>query len=66
MILRIRHVTGGMIERQLAAHYTFHELVASIDAALDSATPLQLAVQPNGSAFVLDPDATTAIAVVED
>jgi hypothetical protein len=55
-----------MIEHQLAPHYSFTELVASIDAALDTATPLQLALQPAHQHFILTPDATIAIALVED
>lgn len=66
MIIRVRQLAGHMIERQLAPHYSFTELVTSIDAALDTATPLQLELQSPNQHFILTPDATIAIALVED
>lgn len=66
MILRVRQATGGMVEHQLHPQYSFADLVASIDAALDSATPLQLSLQISNQHFILNPDATIAIALVED
>lgn len=65
MILRVRQATGVMIERQLAPHYTFAQLVLSIDEALDTDTPLVLSLQSAGQEFILDPDATLAIALME-
>lgn len=65
MILRVRHLTGIMTERRLAEHYSFAELVDSIDAALDTATPLQLSLRDDGAVFILNPDAAIAVALVE-
>lgn len=65
LILRIRQITGGQLEHQLDPQYTFAQVVASIDAALDEDRPLKLSLGEPGHEFVLNPDATLAIALVE-
>lgn len=71
MKIKVRALSGALVERELAPQYTMLQLVRGIDTALDRDVPMviRLAVPADGSApeelIMITPHETATIAVVE-